>query len=443
MKNTILTQSKIRTSLQAVITVLIIFCIMMVFMLVSFKQVGDITLSGETAEVTGVITKIDGSEVTLDNGKEYNVVCDKVEMNDYLNKEVTLITPLETYSSNPWILGLVVNGETLVNAQENLAEHKESNDSGILASAVITGVLAVALCVVIVWFINSKRVEEKPLLHAYCETFAQRQPGSPSTKSTAIAIIVWLVLITALTIITPFVASDAETAEYMTATDFILLGLWLVVFFGGLIPFIVLTKIAFRKEVEMYAEKFPFDFTDITHIRMKKAMKEQLQKDLIADREKHPHLYGDGGNGYDVTFEQGGVVLTPPFYEDELPETEDKTEYIFSDMPKNETSSEVFEGMGAPIEKPNAIRLSYERLNFEAVAHYRRNTKPLMVVIKSRIADNSDLPQEFQNDLHLLLDVHLLKTLQTFNVPVENLQYILDNKFQLMKENCFGRKKQK
>lgn len=66
----------------------------------------------------------------------------------------------------------------------------------------------------------------------------------------------------------------------------------------------------------------------------------------------------------------------------------------------------------------------------------------MMIIVKSRLA-KTDLPEEFTNDLHIALDVHVLETIKAFNVPVENLQFILDNKKPLMLENCRKRNRAK
>ena len=107
-------------------------------------------------------------------------------------------------------------------------------------------------------------------------------------------------------------------------------------------------------------------------------------------------------------------------------------------MPKG---TEPFDVLETPRNVPS-LTLTYGELNFEAIAHYRRNDHPMMIIIKSRLT-KTDLPEEFVNDLHIALDVNVLKTVQTFNVPVENLQYLLDNKKALMLENCRKKKRAK
>ena len=106
------------------------------------------------------------------------------------------------------------------------------------------------------------------------------------------------------------------------------------------------------------------------------------------------------------------------------------------------SESDPFGGETKPFNVPVAT-LTYGELDFEAKAFYRKRTHPMLIIVKSRLVRRDDFPEEFVNDIHFLLDENLLKTLKTFGVKIENLDYLLENKKQLMLENCYGRKPRK
>ncbi len=81
--------------------------------------------------------------------------------------------------------------------------------------------------------------------------------------------------------------------------------------------------------------------------------------------------------------------------------------------------------------------LSYNELDFEAVDFYGVQMRPLVVVIKSRLVGHDS---DFENDIHMSLDINLLKTLKKFNVPVEKLDEILLNKENLMAKKYLKKK---
>ena len=64
-----------------------------------------------------------------------------------------------------------------------------------------------------------------------------------------------------------------------------------------------------------------------------------------------------------------------------------------------------------------------------------------MIIIKSRLKPQVDFPEDLVNDLHIAFDVNLQNTINAFNVPVENLDYLLENKKRLMLANCYKKTK--
>ena len=183
---------------------------------------------------------------------------------------------------------------------------------------------------------------------------------------------------------------------------------------------LITTLWLYRKERRFYADNFPFDFTDVSNIPMRKKFKEQLQEELNAERALHPHRYGEGGNGSTVEFSDMGLKL---YDFDLMYGSLDTTDEIFG-VPDTELDAKCL-----------VCTIDYQTLNFVALPFYSKKLRPLSVVIKSRL-DKSPDGANLENDVHLILDSNLLTSLQQFNVPVENLQYILDNKEQLIADNC-------
>ena len=102
-----------------------------------------------------------------------------------------------------------------------------------------------------------------------------------------------------------------------------------------------------------------------------------------------------------------------------------------------DSASEVF---GTDFATPVA-KFTYEQLNFEALPFCISAQCPLVIIVKSRLPEEGNYPEILTNDLHFCLSKNLLETLETFNVPVENLHQILDNKEAYMKEYSFRKKR--
>lgn len=446
MKNTVFVENRKRINLKIAILVMVFFCIMLAIMLVCFKKIQNENLNGLVNHVNAKITEVnyDGVTIlTLDNDNLYNVVFfegDNFDWNKYVGQNVTLITPQKTFGGvNDWVLGMVVDDVTVADYNETINTKIAENREMLLVVGIVLGVFAVATCALVIWHVNTPPAVERPLLEQYCEFLTPRQPSSPFYKKLAIAVIIWAAILVLFTMLALCFDTDAESFSEINTVALVFCILTFAWLAAGIAGMIVMTRIAFSKEIDFYAYNFPFDFTDISHTIMKRSVKAELQAEIKKERELHPHLYGDGGNGYDVLFEKDGVRLSYPAFDD-VTSAASQTDAA-EVFPEMAIEDEVFEGMGAPIENGQAyIKLSYQQLNFEAVPYYRRKNRPFMIMIKSRITRN-DVPEEFENDLFIALDIHLLKTLREFDVPVENLQYFLDNKKQLMLENCYKKKR--
>lgn len=444
MNNTITVESKKRRYLRFAVSITVIICLMFLIMLIMFITIGKNNLNGSVQRVTGTVTKY-GTDtiatVTLSDGKQYNVTCDHeniIDWTKYVGKEVTFITPASTFASNPWVLGIEVDGETLFDYAATLESSQQENKLTVLVTAILLGICILATCALAIWRANVAPNEERVLYHEFSEYLTMRQPSCKQFKYFNIALTVWLILYLLLGLLAAIFGGDTDDfANAPTAAKVLVFIDTAVLVVGavGLPQFYKLYVI--RKERQFYAEKLPFDFDDISHVFMRKSVKAQLQKEILDERQRNPDVYGDGGNGYDVTFEENGIVLSHPQENEPQAKPSADVHDVFADMPRE--SDEVFEGFGAPDSQPK-IRLSYERANFEAVAHYRKGRNPMMIIVKSRIESREDLPEEFVNDVHIPLDVNLLKTLKAFNVSVENLQYLLDNKAELIAQNCKRKK---
>lgn len=447
MQNTVIVERKLRQNLTYAIVLLVVFFALSIAMLVCFSLIGKQNLNGNVIDVTGTVDKAerDGSIfiVTLNDGsgaKEYNAVWGNekydVDMTAYTGKTVTLVTTERTFGfSNTWVVGLKAENETVVDYNAVLQEKRAENKEMVTVAWAVFAIIGVATCAVFIWRSNIVPTAERPLAEQYAEYLTPRQPTCPDRKKLLIALGVWALLLIVFIILLVCFSPEGDD-EPLGAVAIVFLVLTLVTMVGGAVTLPVIARtVIFRKEIDFYAENLPFDFTDISFAPMKKSVKEQLQKEIRESREKYPHFHGDGGNGYDVEFTAEGVNLYVDYdYDGE--QTASDVSDVFPDMPKG---TEPFDVLETPRNVPS-LTLTYGELNFEAIAHYRRNDHPMMIIIKSRLT-KTDLPEEFVNDLHIALDVNVLKTVQTFNVPVENLQYLLDNKKALMLENCRKKKR--
>lgn len=451
MQNTVLVERKLRQNLMYALVILFIFCALMIAMLVCFSMIGKQNLNGNVTNVDGTIAKAERDDsinvvtLTQENGeKQYNIVWDEnkynVDWTRYIDKKVTLVTATQTFgASNTWALGLKVDNVVIVDYNDTITVKRAENKEMITIAAIIAGILGIATCGVFIWRVNINPTVERPLAEQYAEFLTHRQPTCPARKKMLIGLVVWLIVwIIFMILFICFTPAEDNAPLGTLATVF--LTLFLTVTVGGLVAFPVIARVVFRQEIDFYENKLPFDFTDISFAPMAKKVKTQLQKEIKEERERYPHIHGDGGNGYDVEFTYVGVNLYEMFNFNSHTQANNVSD-VFPDMPKESTPFYGETPGNVPV-----LSFTYDELKFEAVAHYRSNDHPMMIIIKSRLARRDDMPDAFANDLHFAFDINLLKTIETFNIPVENLQFLLENKKTLMLENCYkktARKKQK
>lgn len=444
MKNTALIENKKRRILSNAVLILAILLVIIAILPSCLNAVKNKNLNGNTERrvVTLKSWEFDDGEkaiLTDSEGKKYNVVCDRentVKWDEFIGDTVVLVTAKETFGKvDSWVLGIEIDGSVVKDYNETLINLREENKNITTGSLIALGAVAAVMCVLIVVKINLPKFKEVPLIEADGNFIALSQPSSSEQKKILPYLLAWVAAILALCIVIPILGENDEKNRVAiivlssVLSALILAGIALCVWFRlYLLP---------KKEREFYAENMPFDLSDISHLSLRKSVKEQLQRDLNKEREERPHSYNDFGNGFDVTFGNDGVTLKTP---EEMFEEEN-----FGGEDRNSVpASEIFEGISDVTEmnKGTGLFLPYGELNFEAVAFYRKTDHPMTIIVKSRLQSSADFPEFFENDLHLVFDANLQKTFETFEVEAENLHYLLENKSTLMEAYCKNRKKE-
>ena len=425
-------------SFKIVAILLLLPALLAIIVLFTFRSLDTRNYNGHVTEVSGIVTSVDVNDddidLTLDGNVKYNAnrihtFRPDFNLDTLLGKQVTLVLPERQVgegSIGTWILGIKQGDETLIDYAEVIADGKAESKLVMIICGVIAGIFTIASLTVFSLKTKTNPSKEESLYKAYCEFGALLQPSCPEYKRVPMITVLYLVL-TVLLIGVPLGIVESVTDN---VTVQIAVGVSMcAVFVGVSAAYIIYAFKLAKKEREFYAANFPFDLDDISHLKTygkkQKKDKEATQEKLREERRKYPHRYFDVGNGYMVNFAENGVELIE---EDDssLP----NSDFVFGEGEENAGTRLV-------------CTIAYQRLHFEALPYYRKKDHPLTVIIKSRIEDNDGLPEEMRNDLHIMLDSNLLATLHHFGVEVENLQYILDNKAQLIADNCVRRKKSK
>lgn len=426
MNNTVILENPTHRRIKLAIIVLLVFTAIIVVAVFTLRAANTRNLNGDVREVTGTVSDIiydNIAQIVFDDGSSYNAnTCISFydfDLNQLVGKNVALYVPDNQFGNGiPIILGIVVENETLIDYQETITAVRADNTTGMIVCSILAGITGMIALALFVWRLYIPVTKEFSLAEKYSEYSMQRQPHCPEHKVLVIYLIAGLATIMALTLVYTIVVSIVKS-DLVGMIFGLAIAVIIMIYGVAIAPLNIWLA---KKEIEFYAANFPFDFTDVSHIRMRKSFKQQLQQMVESERKLYPHRYGDGGNGYEIDFTPHGVDFFATF-DDEIENN--------SAVP---TAENVF-GLDENKKQP-CFTLSYERLNFEAVAIYRKYDHPITVVVKSRLTQDCDLPKEMLNDVHIILDSNLLETLRTFSVEVENLQYLLDNKENLMKENC-------
>lgn len=424
MQNKVLVENKRYKQLKRFTALLFLFAVLFAVVLTVVGVINSRNLNGEVTEVTGELTSVEkeSDNYILQLGdKKYNAnpLESHSEMLESLKGQtVTLVIPKSQVSNDrPWVLGVKQGDEIVIDYQEIIAAKLRDNKIVMIIFGVLIGVFVLSSGVVYTWQKKTSPVSEKELAPSYCEYALLRQPSCPAYRKSWIALLVYFVIsivcVVTVSLVGKFVSQSAVQISVIICMAFLFVcaTVFFAVYFAYILP---------KKEREFYAKNYPFDFNDISHVMLRKKVKAQLQTELTAERETFPHRYGDGGNGYLLDFTEKGVSLSIEDSEEMAP-----------------AANNVFgEGGDAPTTSHHVLDLTYQQLNLEAVPYYRNKDRSLFVIVKSRLDDSENLPEDMINDIHIILDTNLLATLRHFNVTVENLDYILENKEQLIRENC-------
>ena len=440
MINLVTVPNQFRQKVKIGAVVLAIITIIMAIFTYLIYEVGNKNLNGSTQKYTGYVTEVkvteDQESLILDGSATFTLsiirdyYCEEEKnpqtafeeyFNGLINKTVTVTYPAnQENETTAWALNVDDGSGELLDTQKLLA-YARADKTATTIFVIITLFFATLTVGCIIWCINLAPTKDFPLADKFAEFFADRQPTLPARRrDSAITAIYFLVIV-----LIGFACIYLVTFGYVTVA--IVLA---AITSASLIAVLIIGPIKDRKlmlkEIDFYAENLPFDFTDISAQPIKKSIKEELQKQLVAEREKYPNRYADGGNGFDCEFTDHGVELYT-MYDEDIPRG-DETQ-VFDE--ENTTENE---------KKPIAT-LPYDALHMEALAFYNQKIRPMTIVIKSRLEPCADYPEELTCDLHFILDSNLLATLKRFDVQVENLDYILENKKQLMTENCLPKGK--
>lgn len=460
MNNTVTYENPLRKRMKKAMAVLVLLAIVFAVALIVINLVTKQTLNGNVTKAEGVVDKIDTSGDTTfiylqNSNTKYNTnPIDGLleDLDSLVGKNVVLYTPAKQFGGgDPMVFGIEADGEKLLDYQQVIEDMRQSYTAVLIAFAVVCGVFAGGVCALGIARMYVQREKQYPLGEKYVEFYAEKQPNCPEMKYLKIFTTVWIVAMFAPLIIMSIWNSIEEQSNLI---NFIFMGVMGGIIVFGVVVFLLLKRWVAKKNMEFYAQHFPFDFADLSHVKMKKDVREKIEAEMREDLIKHPHYQGDGGNGYLTKFTPNGVELYIPdfWYENEQENAEEQTQPVSAAdvFGLDETAATVQDGSPAQTEEkavddgpkqPPVLTLTYKEVNFEAVP-YLKKPRPMFVVIKSRLEPSESYPKELINDLHFLLDVNLLKTLQTFDVPVENLDNILQNKKQLIEE-AYAKRKQK
>ena len=413
------------SALRIATVVLFVFALLLAAIMIVLGVMKGKNLNGDVEEVSGTVSfvgeKSDALIIELDGSKSYAASPVRSEMDDWgalQGKNVTLLLPKEQMSAEyRWVLGVREGENVLVDHTETLQRMRSENKVAMIAFGVIMGVLVISSGAVYAFQKKTDAAVEKDLYVGYCEYCLMRQPCCPLYRK------LWaFTLGYVLTLALSWTAWEI-IEELVSNTTVQAVAIWLLSLLAAAATtmyFVLYFYILPKKERKFYAENYPFDLSDVSHVAIRKKYRQQLQQELTEERQKYPHRYGDGGNGYTVEFGQDGVSL----YLDE--ETAPAANEVFG------------EGGTTPNGMTHVCDIDYPTLDFEAVPYYRKRDRSLFVVVKSRLKNFGDGDDEHVpiNDLHFLLDTNLLATLRQMNVSVDGLDYILENKAQLIEQNC-------
>lgn len=421
MNNSISIPNKKKQLLGTVALILVLVVVLTISVAQSIIGIANNNLNGKTKEVTGTVENVveNGGAIylTLKNIDVPYMFSDEAQKllqqnaEELKGKTVTLVVPEKHYqSNNSWILGLQIDGSTVIDHNEVLQKEISANGVQKIVCIVLLSAMVVAIVVVVVLRTKQPMEVEGNIVEEMYRNYSQMFPPCPSYRKMAgISMAMFIVPLLTLMIAT-FLVDVSQIA------GIVLFALSAVLFVAMGFGLSALNKKVRQQMVEFYKTGYPFDVNDISHYRMKEETKRQYQERLNKEYAMYPDTFGDVGNGVAVTFEQDGVTLTK---DNQFP-----------------VETEVFDSVPAPI-GTFVAKLTYDQLKFSAVALYKKHGIPVFVCIHSNIDKSTTaLPEEIERDIHLVFDKSMLVSLKKNNVPVEGLQELLDNMAQNLEQNC-------
>lgn len=423
MKNTIEVNNEKGIKFKSATCVLVLIAVIYVALVGIFAAILTKNLNGKISIVEVTVKKIDTLSDThkliSEKGETYMIssLKDKIEWETYVGKTVTIITPYEQLSGDPWILGLVDGDEIVIDYNETIEARKSETTILLTCFSAFDGLLFVAGIVFYILYRKTPKTQEQSVDEFVWKNFATELPKSPKRKKVIPIFIACFVISVILLIVGGTLLEKNES----TAPG--------VAFFIGVVVFLALDiftsfyisfKYLPREDIKYYKENYPFNADDVSHLMLKKDLKAQFNEQNRAERVEHPDNFFDMGNAFEATFKEDGLFL---YYEDL--EMELETTGVFDEL--DDPNAEYI---------PFEYTIPYEKLNLVAVPKYRKYANMFGIIIKSRINESESMPNEIKYDVHFLLDSNLLTTLKKFNIEVEGLDYLLNNVEQLMQENC-------
>ena len=421
MKNTLPFPSQKRNTINTAILVTAIFLLLTLIFLCLFHIKLKKDFNGKTQTVQGVVTQVKIGKslfIRLDDENSYNcnLVRQTANISDWnvlQGKTVTIVVSQESSNNSPLVLGISVPDVTEVNFEDTLAQKTQENTTGRTVCTIVAVVLACVACVFIVLRTRTTQNDEIPFVQLFVHGYSKMQP---SKKRTDLGIIVKCSL--ALSFIVPYVVGaimeKQQSEAVVGATVF---GLYAAMLTATAILTLFVNKIIRTENVVFYKESYPFDIADLSFSETQKGKKQELQQQIKKELQENPHCYSDE-LGRNIKFTEQGAEL-----------------YDFQS--ESGSVSGAFDTDFATL----VAKFTYEQLNFEALPFCVSTQCPLVVVVKSRLSEKDGCYKFLPIDLHFCLSKNLLKTLETFNVHVENLHKILDNKEAYMKEYSFRKKR--
>lgn len=402
----------------AFIAIIFLLPVFIISMVITKNCNGEVRVVEVT--VNSVTLDDDTNKLIDENGTKYNIgsLSDEIDWESYVGKTVTIITPFEQFSGDPWILGLVDDGNIVIDYNKTLTDRRTENTIIVIVFACISGALFIASAVFYMIFRKKPKTKTANIDDCIWEVFASNLPKSPKRKTLVIPSIVMVVALLLLAVVMSAIGDKvSETVNIVVAS-----------IMGGII-FVSLATMFWmsyfylpKDEIKFYKKNYPFNSDDISHQPMKKSIKQEMMAKLKAERLARPDDFFDMGNGLNAIFTNEGLILRAEDFDNEL---EVETQGVFDEFDNPDARSILFEYV-----------LPYEKLNFVAIPKYRKHANMFGVIIKSRLDGAESYPNEISIDIHFLLDSNLLTTLRKFNIEVEGLDYILNNVEKLMKENC-------